>query len=53
MDRRIKALRRITDAGHNIGRGKEASVPEALAQEWIRLKWAAPVAAPKPEKADK
>lgn len=37
---KIKALRTITDQGHNIARGKTADVADALADAWLSLGWA-------------
>jgi hypothetical protein len=39
----IKALRHITDGGHNIEAGKVATVDLAYANEWIARGWADPV----------
>lgn len=45
---RIKALRRITDAGYNLSRGAVSDVDATLAAEWIAQGWAD--IAPKPAK---
>jgi hypothetical protein len=37
---RIKALRRITDAGYNLSRGAVSDVDAAIAAEWIAQGWA-------------
>ena len=40
MARKIKALRRITDGGHSIGRKQTATVADEYAAEWIARGWA-------------
>lgn len=40
----IKALRRITDGGCNIAKGKTETVGKAYAEEWISRGWAELVA---------
>lgn len=47
---KIKALRRITDAGHNIRRGATAEVKPVFADAWIARGWAEAVKAEKAEK---
>lgn len=37
---KIKALRTITDQGHNIARGRTADVSDVLAETWVSLGWA-------------
>lgn len=52
MDRKVKALRRIMDAGYLVKRGDmvPASVPDAYVKEWLSRGWAEVVEpAPKPK----
>ena len=50
MARKIKALRRITDGGHNIRKNETAMVADGYASEWTARGWAELVKdSPKPE----
>lgn len=40
MARKVKALRRITDGGHNIRKGATETVADGYAKEWIGRGWA-------------
>lgn len=50
--KRLKALRRITDAGYNLRRGAFEVVPVVLFDEWAAKGWAEE-AKPEPVKAAK
>lgn len=41
---KIKALRQITDGGHNIAKGQTETVSKAYADQWVALRWADVVA---------
>lgn len=43
----IKALRRITDGGHNIAAGQIVKVDAPYAHEWVKRGWASIPAAPR------